>query len=343
MASTKGIHRDEPPLWITVSLAGTAALVLSYQWLTRGPETWFDFRLLLLPIYAPLAFGILWPVALYVQAGVLHVDRSVRPWRYRVALGFVLLSCVACIPFVRLEMQEAKDVREQARLEAQRRQQMLADQRAAQKALDTSGILAFTEPLQDQQALVLERFIYENHFEADQLLDASEHYRNPLTLKDIAAKETCPGEALEVIYSKLTAEATSLARSDYSAREDALSAIAQNPHVSSKLLARMIESDDAIQRIGAFRNNKLPAASRLAYLKKGCAVEGPEAVLIVGAPETPIEVMECLARKSSAAYAVIYGPRTPEHILEELTLSPDLGISKAANEQLLRRRAEHQK
>ena len=58
-------HQETPvklKLWPSLLTALFLATFLSYKWLTRGPEKMFDFRLLLAPIYIPLAFGIIWPV-----------------------------------------------------------------------------------------------------------------------------------------------------------------------------------------------------------------------------------------------------------------------------------------
>lgn len=297
-----------------------AAIVVSYTWLTSGPEKLLDFRLLRMPIYAPLAFGIIWHLLVVFQAlAARSYPQQAKLRRNWVALVVFVLSCLCSLPFVMAEIY-AHDQQRAEKIQQEAWQNLVQSRRrAAEAAIQQRGILAFEESFQPEETGVLSYFISMHRLTPEQLQQSSERYTTPDIMHELAKQQDCPPEALEILITHATEQQQ--IHTDPLGTSQLLpvfESIASNPNTPAQLLVKMMKSQIPRAWMAAVKNPKLPVAVKMEYLKRGCELEGPfEPASVAENLDTPVDVLACLATKGGTQYALASNPHTPMEILEK--------------------------
>ncbi|MGB6384486.1 MAG: hypothetical protein WBD25_21670 [Terriglobales bacterium] len=342
MASVEEPRRERPPLWPSLLIAAIAGICLPLRWISRHHSGWFDFTILLAPIYIALAFGDIWPVLVGLQAVAFASARRPRLWRYRVAVVVFLVSVGCSVPVVKMELYEIRAKRAEDARMAEWYKQLGAEESAARHAIAVNGVLAFTEPLQGAQAGVLVRYMYEHALTPENLQRMGEHYQDPMVMDALAQKKNCPPEALRILFAKAMNERKTATPVAWQSLNQALDHIGRNANTPADVLVKMAESDDRAARSAALANPNLPKAEKISYLNGACDFHEAEMRYAAQDPDTPPEVLECLSTKPGGALAVAQNPHTPIRVLETLTRSDQDLIKKAAQANLASREAPPQ-
>ena len=342
MRDGTGSEAKRPPLWPSLLFAAVVATVCSVAWLTRGPDRLIDFRLLLAPIYIPLAFGILWPVTVALQALAMPSARDRKLWRNWVAMILFAASVCCWVPFVTAEMAESRNEREAVVRQAAWQRQQQAERADAQAAIARAGISAFTEPLTEQQSYVLQQYIDAHRLSAEEIMQASEHYQTPSIMAQLAQTRDCPPEALEVLFEHALNQQKTISEAlQPSQLGEVFGAIGKNANTPVHVLVEMMRIESPYVRAAAVENPNLPGNVKLAYLKKGCELWWPSELRTVGSdPETPLDVLVCLSTKPDAAYSVARNPHTPTSVVETMSKSENYWLKTAGKEELDKRLAK---
>jgi hypothetical protein len=342
MTPEPALAQKSPRLWPSVLLTLTIATLLSYQWLTRPPTMWFDFRILFLPIYAALGFGILWPFALALQVLVWPSHRQPGLWRYRVAIVLFILCCVGWIPLVRAELAVADRKRTDAIVQEQNRARFATEQAAAEQTLAANGLLAFSEPLHSPQLGVLQQCIKTHDLAPDEFLAAIERYQTPLILNQLAQKPDCPPDALQLLFTKSLARLQTLSDIEASIQLDSIfKTIGNHSNTPVQVLLNMVSSDKILVRMHAVENPRLPHPAKLAYLKAACTYWWAIEIETVAAdPDTPVDILTCLSTKQAAAVALSHNPHTPDSVIDQMSESSDFWLSYYGKKALAKRQTK---
>jgi hypothetical protein len=339
MTSASPLAQKPPRLWPAILVTFVVATLLSYMWLTLPPTGWFDLRILLLPIYTPLAFGILWPFALALQSLASPSRRQPKLLRHRVAAILFVLSFAGWIPFVHAELAEAARKRDEVIVQAQNRTQFAAAQNDAEHFLAANGLLAFPDPLAYAQFGVLQRYIETHDQTPEQFLAAIDHYQNPSILNQLAQKTHCPPEALQLLFTKSLARLRTLSDTEaFIQLEPIFKTIGNHSNTPVDVLLKMISNDKILVRMHAVENPRLPRPAKLAYLGAACSYWwATEIETIAADPDTPVDILTCLSTKQSAAVALSRNPNTPDSVIEQMSKSPDFWLSYYGKQALTER------
>jgi hypothetical protein len=95
-------RRPGPPaLWpsLVISAALATASALGWIFYRDAHEEW-RLRILLAPVYTPLAFGLIWPAFIVLQTLSIRSVSPARPPRVWVALIVFIASAVCSAPFI---------------------------------------------------------------------------------------------------------------------------------------------------------------------------------------------------------------------------------------------------
>jgi hypothetical protein len=300
-----------------------------------------DFRILLAPIYIPLAFGIIWPVTVGFQALAMPAARDSKLRRNWAALILFVVSGIGWLPIVMAEWTESVRQRAYTKQQEEWRRQQQSEREAAQAAVTRGGLLAFEEPMKSAEEYALERYIDEHHLSAEELREASEHYRTPQLMAELAEKPDCPPEALKNFFEHATEQQRSVAEAlAPSVLGPVFTAIGKHGNTPADVLARMVRSDSPYVRMAAVANPNLPKAAKMTYLKKGCDYWWPAELRTMGGdPDTPLDVLLCLSMKPDAAYSVARNPHTPTSVVEAMSKSENYWLKTAGKENLAERQA----
>jgi hypothetical protein len=328
-----------PPLWPSLLIAAVPAIYLPFNWIVRHHSVPFDFTIFFAPVYIALAFGVVWPVLVGLQAVAWPSARRFRLWRYRVAVVVFLVSAGCSVPVVNRELSELRAKRAEDARMAEWHKQLYAEEAAAQGAIAVKGVLVFTEPLQGSQAAMLVRYIYDHAVTPEELRRMSEHYQEPMVMNELAQKKNCPPEALEMLFAKAMSERSTATPWTSQWIEHTLDNVGRNANTPADVLVKMVESDDRAARTSALANPNLPKAAKISYLNGACEFHEAEMRYAAQDPDTPPEVLECLSTKPGGALAVARNPHTPIRVLETLTHSDQDSIKKAAQANLAKREA----
>ena len=216
-------------------------------------------------------------------------------------------------------------------------QERWAAEADAEKAIAERGLTAFDEPLKGQEEITLQLYLGgPQPFAPDQLIAASEHYRTPGIMETLATRKDCPAAALEILYEHALSDEHASASGDPSVGH-VYWTIAQNANAPANLLVKMIESDSPRARTAAVLGPKLPAKAKAAYLKKGCDLSDEDRNAVARQPDTPLDVMECLAAKPAARFGLADNPNTPLAVLENMSVSTDPAIAQEGKQALAKR------
>jgi hypothetical protein len=340
-------RRPGPPaLWpsLVISAALATAAALGWIFYRDAREVW-GLRILLAPIYIPLAFGLIWPVFIAFQMPVKRSVPPAQPLRVWVALIVFIVSAVCSAPFIVGEYQSLMRDRERARTSALLLSQFQAQQdmerQQVQEAIRKNGFTAFAEPLTALQVEAVERYIDGPSASPADLQNISEHYRTSLEImKHLASKNPCPPEVLETVFQN----ALDLQRAPaYAHRGEiffVLYNIAWNPSVSVSVVTKMLENEDSGARRAAAANPKLPKAAKIAYLKRASfSKDISERREAAQNPDCPPDTLEQLATDPITSMYVALNPNAPVELLQGLAKSADSGTRSRAIENLAKRQA----
>ncbi len=332
-----------PPLWPSLLLAVILAIILPLMWLvSRDTGKPLDFHIFLAVIYIPLAFGIIWPALIGWQALMNRSARRQRLWRNRVAPVLFVVSFICWVPLLRVEIELLRKEQAQELFREASIRQQAAEELEAQNTIAANGILAFAEPLKGSEEEVLASYIRGHRLTPTEFLDMSKHYQTPAVMNELALQKTCPPQVLEILFANAMAQqpTASPASSSFSMIEQVVKNIGKNANTSPRVLVKMVESDYPVARMAAAESLNLPKAAKISYLKKACDSQWESEVREAGQdPDTPPEVLECLANKPSGVGAVAANPHTPLRVVEILSHSDWEWIRKLAQENLDTRRA----
>jgi len=209
--------------------------------------------------------------------------------------------------------------------------------------------LAFTEPLKPAESNAVALYIYSRRdIPPAELLEMSKRYQDPAIMSELAGNKACPSEALSIIFENAL-EQKNASPSFASDVEETLYRVARNANTPPNILGKLLKLKDANARLLAFENPRVPTAEKIAYLRTWC--ESPpkqfhdqsESRFVASAPDTPPEVLECIATLPFMRYFVAANPHTPVGLLQELIQSDaEADTKKAAQENIDRRIAnEH--
>src|SRR6266704_948464 len=181
MVSADGSPLNRPPLWPSLLLAAVLAIVLPLMWLVpRDTGKPFDFHIFLAVIYIPLAFGIIWPALVGLQALRNRSARQGGLWRSRVAPALFVVSFICWVPLVRAEIELVRQERALELFHASAIRQQSAEELVAKNTIAAEGILAFAEPLKGSEGEVLVNYIHRHTLTPAELLDMSKHYQTSM-------------------------------------------------------------------------------------------------------------------------------------------------------------------
>ena len=328
-----------PPLWPSLLIAAVPAIYLPFNWIVRHHSVPFDFTIFFAPVYIALAFGVIWPVLVGLQAIAWASARRPRLWRYRVAVVVFLVSAPCSRWVVRMELDEIRAKHAEDARMAELHKQSGAQESAALQAIAAKGVLAFTEPLQGAEAGVLDRYIYDHALTPEELRRMSEQYQEPMVMNELAQKKNSPPEALKILFAKAMNERSTATPWTSQWIEHTLDNVGRNASTPADVLVKMVESDDRAARTAALANPNLPKAAKISYLDGACEFHEAEMRYAAQDPDTPPKVLECLSTKPGGALAVARNPHTPIRVLETLTHSDQDSIKKAAQANLAKHEA----
>jgi hypothetical protein len=331
-----------PRLWPSLLLATFLAIVLPLTWLVaRDTGKPLDFHIFLAVIYIPLAFGIIWPALIGCEALKNRRASQKRLWRNWVAPVMFVVSFICWVPLLKVEIGLVRKERAEELFHESSIRQQAAEELEAQNTIAAGGILAFTEPLKGSEGDVLVSYIRGHPLTPTELLDMSKHYQTPMVMNELALQKACPPEALEILLANAMAQRpTADPRSYSSTIEYVITNIGKNANTSPRVLVKMVKSDYPRARMAAAESLNLPRAAKISYLKKACDFQWEVEVREAGQnPDTPPEVLACLANEPSGVGAVASNPHTPAGVVEMLSHSDWEWVRKLAQENLDRRRA----
>ena len=348
MSSSSELSPALPSLRPSLLISATLAIVLPLAWVSYqdAHETW-GLHILLLPVYIPLAFGLIWPLLIAIQALSTKSPRRIQVRRNWIATLLFLVSLCCSIPFVTGEYRSFVWYRDQARVkelsQAQWQAQQLEEKRQAEQLLGGGGITALTDPLTGPQFDALKSYIDNNSVRSLDLRSAIEHYRTstPL-LRYLAAQNSCPPEVLETIFKIALSLQSHPPPSNGVEVWDVLRTMAFNPNTPVPLLIQLLQNENSGVRIAAAVSPRLPKSEKVAYLKRASASpDFSERHLVAQDPDTPEELLKQLALDPITAEDVARNPNTPTTILEMLANSKTEWARMRAIDALARRRASN--
>jgi hypothetical protein len=156
MPSSTEQRTGYPSLWPSLVFSAVLAVVLPLAWISdRDVHEAWGLRILLAPIYIPLAFGLIWPIFTALQSLALW-SRPAPTLRAWTAFIVFIASAICSEPFVAGEYDSLKQERERARTGASLFQAFQAQQawerQQIQDEIRLNGFTGFSEPLTDLQA-----------------------------------------------------------------------------------------------------------------------------------------------------------------------------------------------
>ncbi len=327
--------------WFTVGIAAALAIKLPLAWIVyreRYEPQYFNFHILLAVIYIPLAFGLIWPVLIGVEAWGMRSAGRDRTWPARAAVILFILSAVGAMPCVLFERRRIVDIRETAGAEAVRMQQFRMQQGTlvleAAAVIQANGITAFSEPLTGPQVDAVIRYLDAHSNNVVELQNASRHYRYPSSveiMKHLSERRYCPPEVLDIIFEN----AVDLQKDSRFPNKGELSEVfynlAWNPNVPVAVLIKMLGNEYAGARRAAAANPRTPEGARIEYLRRaavsGKIVERQEAA---ESPDCPQDVLKQLALDPLTSRFAASNPNLPLDLLQTLANSSDLATRNRA-------------
>jgi hypothetical protein len=316
------------PLWPSLVFAAILAVLIPTLWVQyRDLNQLFSTRVFLLPLYIPLAFGLIWPLLAEMQARSAPSLRRLHALRYKVAsVLFIVCFCVSA-PFAVLEIRSyVMDLSaDRAKATAVNRNRVKYDDEVAQANHEilANGLAAFSEPLTTVQELALANHIasHATTLLAEQITRASQHYCcNVLILSCLAGSRNAPSEALQTIYDHSLQLPDNPASSQYGGMAGILESLAANPNTPSPILLAALHSESAGARTRAAGNPNTPKSEKISYLRKaGDSSDVAERLAAARNPATPSDELEKLSSESDEiAITVADNPSTPTTILENI-------------------------
>ncbi len=324
----------QPPLkrytlWLSLVLAAIPAVILPVKWISWSDRNAFrvsilNFHILAALIYIPLAFGLIWPVLIGIQAIAMRSARQARLRRFRIAPIMFIVSAGCSAPFIRREYRSFIEDREVVFAAGRRRvQDQLQQEQNAVQAIRANGVAALNEPLTEPQVEAVNSYIDYHATSPLDLQSASQHYRTSVdVMSNIATKRICPPDVLETFFENainLQKDPVNGWRASY-----VFINIARNPNAPVALLGKLLESDDEGVRTAAAANPTLPKAAKIAYLKRASVSRSfPERAAAAQDPDCPPEALKQLALDPALSFSVASNPSTPADLLQTLA---DSGI-----------------
>lgn len=235
-------------------------------------------------------------------------------------------------PFLAGKWHRAQQQRDQWAWLTKANQQYSAEHAADISAIAQRGLLAFNTPLNSTQEDDLESYILSaQQFTPEDLIAASERYQNPTIMNALAQKPNCPPEALAILFQHATEKEKEADPIQKARAQRVYFQIAKSPNTSPSLLLKMLRTGPPNAHIAVLRSGRLSTKEKADYLEKACALtDDMEMLAIAQDADTPVEVLECLAKEPVPASGVAQNPHTPISILEEMSASPDGHIANEA-------------
>lgn len=334
--------------WLTVGISAALAIKLPLAWIAyigRYEREFLNFHIVLAAIYIPLAYGLIWPILIGVEAWVMRSAGRDRRWPAKGAVILFILSAVCATPCIVYEHRRLVGDREAIRAEAERMQQFRMQQGTlvleAAAVIQANGITAFNEPLTGPQVDAVNRYLDAHSGNLQELQSASKHYRYPSSvtiMKHLSEKRYCPPEVLETIFEN----AVDLQKGPRFPNKGELSQVfynlAWNPNLPVPVLIKMLDNEDAGARRAAAANPRTPKAARIEYLRRAAVsqkiVERQEAA---ESPDCPQDVLKQLALDPLTSRFAASNPNLPLDLLQTLANSSDLATRNWALANLAKR------
>lgn len=313
-------------LSLSLVLAFVLAVILPLKWISWSDRNAFrpyylNFHILMEIVYIPLAFGVIWPVLIAIEAVAMRSARQARLRRFWIAAVMFVVSLGPSAFFIRREYFSFINDREAVFAAGrQRTQNRLQEQGTAAQAIQANGVAALNEPLGDLEAGAVNSYI--DHTADPRVLRlASQHYASTAAvMSSIAANPACPPDVFETLFQnaiKLKKDPANGWRASC-----VFVKIAENPNAPVALLTRLSESNDEGARSAAAANPSLPKAAKIAYLKRASASGSfAERGRAAQDPDCPPEALKQLALDPALSFAVASNPSAPADLLQTLAES----------------------
>jgi hypothetical protein len=285
-----------------------------------------SYRVLLLPLYVPLAFGLIRPLLAEMQARSAPSLRRIHALRYKVASVLFIACLFVSAPFAVLEIRSyALDLsadRAKATAVAGNRAKYNDEVAQANHEILVKGLAAYSEPITPVQESVLTNYIasHASTLLAEQITSASQHYCcGVLVLSCLAGSRNAPSEALQNIYDHALQLPDNPASSPYGGKAGVLESLAANPNTPSPIL-HALQSDSPRARTKAPDNPNTPPSEKINYLRKASdSSDVGERLAAARNAATPPGVLEKLSSDSDAIVLTVADSlSTPTTFLEQI-------------------------
>lgn len=343
---------DVPPeraytIWPSLLLSAILAVLAPTQWIgyaDRLRSNWFNFHPLVLVVYVPLAFGLFWPIFVWLHTLAVPALPTARTRRIKTAIAIFVISMLLAAPCVFFEFRSLRRLEAEHQAEANRQKQMLekeqADRLEAARRIRSDGVLAFQEPLSPAQSWALTDYMV-LHPVPDCLEAANQYRASIVVLLALAKSKSCPAPALQFMYDTAVSMRAEQKAIVYPDASYIFYAVATNPGSPPKLLVQLLDSDLYGVRVEAARNPSTPKREKIAYLRSCVARLYADREYAAGDRDTPPEVLEQLASEPNFIGALASNPSTPISVVKRIAdTSDNMMVRDVARRNLAERGAQ---
>src|SRR5271165_532344 len=311
----------KPPLGMRLAMIAFAAffaVLLPWEWidysdkaLHRGVD--LNFHPLAIVLYAPLAFGLIWPVMIFV---LMRGDAGNLAWPKKTALILFGVCSLFSVPIIVAEASSLSSGLEKIRLDAVALGKTAAEFKAAKLRakgmLESKGIDSLQDPLGDAETAALDDYMENPPLAPSDFVVVSQKYRTAVEpMLRMAKSKSCPPQALDIIFENVLELRE---RSLGFPTSDMVEAIANNPNASPSLLVRIVQTPRLFGQASALTNPRLPANEKLAYLER-CAEskDWRDWQTAANNPDTPPSLMVKLLEVGDySVSSAVSNPKVPE-------------------------------
>ena len=324
MSSSHEARIGRPLLWFTVAIAAVLAYGFAASWIAYSDRqthqgNFLNFHPLYVVLYAPLAFGLFWPILIRMIAFAKQDLGQSPVWPTKTAITVFCLSACLSIPVVIVEHRYV--VRGVERIEAEKarmtevRSQLDQAKQEALRELRSNGVASLSEPLTGPQTEAVNNYLDTLSHNPAELEKASRHYRTSAEIMEhLSYMHDCPGPVLEIVFNNII----DLQKDPHIlSLYPVLYNLAWNPNLPVPILVRMLDNPYPQVREASAANPRLPTEAKAAYLKKAAVSKSfSERGRAAASTDTPPEELRNMLadenlRVRQAAAANPNTPRVP--------------------------------
>jgi len=318
---------NPPTLWPSLLFAAVMAVLLPtflYGVHTAfGEKDPLGFVALFEALWAPLVFGISWPICVAGEAAAGRFESPRQLARVYVALLLFAVSLVASVPMVAIEVDDLNSLVIERREGPIRAEAARRHFESSKTQIATRGIVSFPLPPAADQLSVLVWWIGSDSLTPAQADSVIDYYRSvPPLLVKLAERERITSGLLERLYG---ASSELQSRGETVGARDLIRAIAYNSNASPEVLTRILRGDDLYGRLSAAANERTPDEERRAYFRRASVSGEPKERSFVASDSlTPAGLLREMSADSSLWTDLARNPATPTDVLERMVTAPAL-------------------